>query len=255
MYTKNFLAQYGSPSTREKLSAENGRHEPYLYGFQEPTKKMLDNSLDSSNYNARVTVIKTGKLDHEQVEKALSKGDVHRHVLENYRLHPDKLKELAQKDTNNNHTSEIFDNANHSSRPQSERVHALRTLLNTDNPHITREMAYSAHDVPKELHPEIVHKIISSNNAVNARRYVETNIGDHPDNTEKLLTHFPAEGAYSLHKFVARNSELKDSRIKEYLKDPELHERLQTNMKLTNNQSRMVPGHIFSELDLLKREG
>lgn len=252
MYTNHFLAKYGSTETREKLSAKNGPHEAHLYSMQEPTKKMLDNSLASPNYNAQFAAIGTGKLDHEQVDKALSINPIH--TLEHYRMHPDKLKELSEKSSFNGYGhDELVENALHQSRPQSEKVRAIRSLLNSKNKNIISSVATSAHEIPKEVHSEIVDKIISSNNSVAARQYSRINSKDHANNTEKLLNHFHPDENSGLHIHAAKWKALTDERVQKNLKDPDLSELMQKNLELTDKQSRMVPGHIFSELDMLKK--
>lgn len=253
MYTKHFLAKYGSPSTREKLSSENGPHEAHLYSIQEPTKKMLDNSLASPNYNAQTAAISTGKLDHEQINKALSLHPIH--TLDHYRVHPDKLKEFAENSSFSSYDHDrLIDNALHHSRPQSEKLHAFRTLLNSKNKNIISNIASAVHGIPKEVHPEIVDKIISSNNSIAARQYSRINSKDDANNTEKLLTHFHPDENSSLHMHAAKHKALTDERVKSNLKDPDLSELMKNNLELTDKQSRMVPGHIFSELDLIKKD-
>jgi hypothetical protein len=250
MFNKNFLAQYGDVKTREKLSAENGQHENHLYITQPPTRTMIDNSLKSPNYNAQLGAISSGKLEHDQIDQALKVNP--NATLSHVTIPVDKLKKYVSTTHEYNVGQDVTFNTIRPDRPYSDKVDAIKTVLNHHNNlyRVVSEYAHIVTDLPKEVHGDLMDHIIKHDNPVSARNVLNDiyhrNAKDpivHPEHVEKLLNHFSYREYGNLHTIAASGIHLTDDRIKENLKSPHLKMLMQKNRHLSPSQLEMVNNH------------
>lgn len=259
MSNKNFLAKFGDLETREKLSSENGTHEHHLYASHLPiTDKIIDNGLRSPNYNAKMGALRSGKLSTEQAEKHLHNFPYE--ILSRYPVSKDALLNFSR----NHHNagafgSDMVDNALHDKRTKSDRKSVTHALIGVSDfhPNVMKYLSSNIDEVHPDLHGELVDKIIKNDkHSNNAMRLVIPSINTiGSKHVDKLLDHFTMNDHTSLHNNAARYAKLSDARIQINLQHPHLAERMKQNLKMTEKQSQMVPGHMFSELDMLDQHG